>query len=372
MDRTTSLTCQAIRTSPGGEESEEPGLATLVEALVGLGEQTPGPVERVVLSAPVAEGLVLDPAAALVELRVRQLHEVERVSDEGGVSEAVLEGLAAGEVEHPVADGVAPRLGAGLEPGAGTGGAAAGHHVEQLGAGPGGDVDDGGAPVLGPAAAPPAEQCLVEAQGAHLPDTGRVLHKGGAVGDDGVVDGVPVAAELPGDLGHGAAQSADLFRHPPPRPVRHRPTRRGHPRVLAGERSRRAALVGTEQSVLVPHQPGRAPEARQVGELHGRAVLDPHGPTARPARQRLLGPGLDVHSDRLAGLVLDAEDAHIRKANKQLADARRVSLHRGSRGSVGVGTSRFSEPLCRAWWTPYRPLTPRSNPKRHNDYYGGK
>jgi hypothetical protein len=72
MLRTTSLACQAARNLPTGvaglQQAEQLGASLLGEALVGSGEQTPAPVQRVVLVAPVAEGLVLRPALAFVEL----------------------------------------------------------------------------------------------------------------------------------------------------------------------------------------------------------------------------------------------------------------------------------------------------------------
>lgn len=53
----------------------------VVESFVGLGEQPPGPVQRIRFVTPMAERVVLHPASALIELGVRQLHEMERISD---------------------------------------------------------------------------------------------------------------------------------------------------------------------------------------------------------------------------------------------------------------------------------------------------
>ena len=291
-----------------------------------------------VAPAAVADDLVLDAAAALVELGVGQFHEVERVGHECGVAQAVFEGLAvgAGEVEHAVADGGQPVVGAGVEPGAGPGGALAGDEVEELGAGAGGcDVDDRSRPVLGAPAALAAEQRLVQAQGADLADAARVVDQRGAVGDHGVVDRVPIAAQLPGHLGDRSPKSADLLGDPPAGPVRHGASRRGDPRVLPRERPGRAVLVGAEPAVLVPHQPSRPPEARQVSQLHHGPLLHPRRLSARPASDRPAQAGFHVHPQRNAGLVLHAENMHIGKADKEFTDARRVSLHRGSRASVG-------------------------------------
>ena len=46
----------------GVQQAQQPAAAPVVETLIRAGEQSAGPVERVVLAAPVAEGLVLDPA----------------------------------------------------------------------------------------------------------------------------------------------------------------------------------------------------------------------------------------------------------------------------------------------------------------------
>jgi len=62
----------------GVEQTEQLGAAGLVETLIGFGQQAPAPVQRVVLAAPVPAGVVLDPAAALIELGVGQLDDMEQ------------------------------------------------------------------------------------------------------------------------------------------------------------------------------------------------------------------------------------------------------------------------------------------------------
>jgi hypothetical protein len=64
----------------GTEEAGELLVAQLVESLLGLGQQTPAPIEGIGLAAPVAEGLVLHPASVLVELGVGEVG-----SDRGAV-----------------------------------------------------------------------------------------------------------------------------------------------------------------------------------------------------------------------------------------------------------------------------------------------
>jgi hypothetical protein len=63
----------------GVEQAEQAGAVMVVEAFVGLGQQPPAPVERIALTAPMPDRLVLDPPAALIQLGVGQLAHVERV-----------------------------------------------------------------------------------------------------------------------------------------------------------------------------------------------------------------------------------------------------------------------------------------------------
>ena len=65
----------------GGEQAPELGIATLAEPFVRGDQQPPRPIERVVLAAAVAQGLVLDAAADLVEGVVAEPNDVERVRD---------------------------------------------------------------------------------------------------------------------------------------------------------------------------------------------------------------------------------------------------------------------------------------------------
>lgn len=60
-------------------------MAAFVETFSAGEQHLADPVERVVLAAPMAEGLVLHPAAALVELGVGVLDDVEWIGDLGDV-----------------------------------------------------------------------------------------------------------------------------------------------------------------------------------------------------------------------------------------------------------------------------------------------
>jgi hypothetical protein len=125
VDGADDLACQAMRTSPRGSLASirprslvSPWWSSRWWALVSRRRAR---YSGSALRPPVAYGLVLYPPPALVELRVRQLHGVERVGDLGDVVQGVVEGLAvgAGQVQHTEADRVAPLFCARLEPVAG-------------------------------------------------------------------------------------------------------------------------------------------------------------------------------------------------------------------------------------------------------------
>ena len=113
--------------------------------------------------AAVAEGLVLDPAADLVEGVVAQPHHVERVRDLFRLGRRRVERgpVRAREVQHRPADLLAPTPGPRQQPPCGRSGGSAWDYVQQL-APP--DVDDAGRPDLGAEPAPAPHQVLVEAQ----------------------------------------------------------------------------------------------------------------------------------------------------------------------------------------------------------------
>jgi len=95
-----------------------------------------------------------------------------------------------------------------------------------------------------------------------------------SVGDDGVIDGVPVTTELDGDLLDAASAAPDLLGRPPAGPIGQHRSRRGDRRLLGGPGPSPARHVAARPAVLAPHQPGPSPERRQVDRLDPVAVLD--------------------------------------------------------------------------------------------------
>ena len=196
---------------------------------------------------------------------------------------------------------------------------------------------------------------LVEAEGADDTEPiGIIIDQGGAIGDDRVVDGVPVAADLDGHLIDASGIAAHLLSHPPTRTVGHGLPGCTDAKFFTDPRHRRTRLLGATPPMLVPHQSRRATEARQVHQLHDGPVLH-MGEHAASGTTRPTGSDFDVDSKWLAIHIVEAEDVHLGQADQQLAHARRIRLHRGSSILKALETVRLAGPLLRAR-DPYTPL----------------
>ena len=157
----------------------------------------------------VAERVGLDAPAALVDLGVRVLHHMKRVSDLSRITQRVAERLAirARHVEGSPVDLCPPWLWLRVDPrGRGFGGPAL-YDLDELGlVALAADVDDRGGPALALALAASDEQGLVEpqrldARGARRISGEQRLPVGAHCADDRV----PVTVELMGDLGDWSA-----------------------------------------------------------------------------------------------------------------------------------------------------------------------
>ena len=68
----------------------------LAQALVGDGHEPPGLPERIVLAAPVAQHLVLDPSPALIHLGSGELDHMKRIGHLDGVRDRGIEDRSEG------------------------------------------------------------------------------------------------------------------------------------------------------------------------------------------------------------------------------------------------------------------------------------
>lgn len=175
--------------------------------------------------------------------------------------------------------------------------------------------------------AEPAEQHLVEAHRCGRADAVRVVDQRSTMSDDGVHHGVPVTAEIGRDLRHGTTVVPDLERRPPAGPIRDRSALIGDAFVDLDEGHHSTRRVRAPPPLLRPHQPGLAPEARQVDELDLDPVMQPH--TRVAARTRgATSPTGDRDPQELRP-VADAVHVDVGQPDQQLAHARRVGLQQG-------------------------------------------
>ncbi len=211
--------------------------------------------EWIITPAAVSEGLVLDTASALIERGVRELHDVERVSNLGGIGEHRVEhgAIRRRQIQRGPLDLVPPRLVACGEPATWLHSGAAGHDVEELAAA---HIDDLSRPLLGAEPANAGEQRLIQPERGDRGDPVGMIHELFTDDNDGVHHGVPPTTELTGDVGHGASVAADLQRRPPSCPCGQRAPGPSDLMIGVGPA---ATTPWASPSLLAPHQPAGRP-----------------------------------------------------------------------------------------------------------------
>ncbi len=347
----------------GPEQSEELVPAVVVDPLMRLGEQPPAAVEGIVLVAPVSERLVLDPTATFVELVVSQLDHVERIGDLGGVRDHGVEHgtVGAGEIEGGKADGVQPLPTLCFEPGLRVLPLATRDDVEELAAS---DIDDLGREVLKVIRTFPHEEHLIEPESVDRAEATGQVDECCAVGNDGVVDGVPVAAELDRHLVHTAGAAADLLGNPTTRSGGDRHSRRRDPLVLLGPGTRRAVGIGTAPTALVPDQRHRTSRYGEVNEADRPLVLH----MGDDATRRATGPrsaALDVDLEN-GPTRIETDHLDVGEADEDLAHPDRVALKRPPQPLHPRHRLRLAAASPQA-----RDAIPPGDPKRPIDHQAG-
>jgi len=327
----------------GFEQAPQLRVSVVVQAFMCDRHQLADPKQRVSIAAPVAEGVVLDAAAGLVEHEVRQLDDVKWIGNLSCVREHRVEHrpIRARQIQRCPLDRLTPCGGLLGEPCAPCGGVATWDDIEELTAG---DVNDLGRPDSMAELAESAEQHLIKPDRCRCTDAVRVIDQRSAMVHESVHHGVLVTAEIAGDLGDGSAMPADLERRPPASPVSDRRTLICDAIVDLDEGHHTAHDVRTAPALLRPDQAGPAAEARQIDEFDLEAIMQPHRPTTCRAG-RSLGAGGDRDPQEL-GPVADTDHVDIGQANEQFAHARSIGFQQGL---LGLGRRRtpprFVEPL---------------------------
>lgn len=168
------------------------------------------------------------------------------------------------------------------------------------------------------------------------------VEQGGAVGDHGAVDGVPVRSELGGHIADRTASPTDLDRRSPPSPIRDRQAWRGDPWLLMGPGPDPAPPLRATPAVLAPAQGHWPTEAAQVDQVDHRPVLRPRPLTAARTRRRLDGD----HEATVERLV-DLEHVHRGQTDQQLAHARALNTAGAPRASTTSDIAKVAGPLLR-------------------------
>ncbi len=207
------------------------------EPAAGL-QGPPRGVERVAGAAAVPAGVLLDPAAALVERVGSEADDVERVHHGDCLGQLLAGGgLEAGEAVHrDDLDPGPPGLVAGGEPVREHGFGAALDHVQQPGGSApvadGGEVDDHGDVLVTAARVSP--DVLIDTEDADPVEAVGVIDQDPLpLRQNGVVGGVPGHREGVSDPGDSEPLRHERFQRPPQRGLRQlRPRRRGRVGVL--------------------------------------------------------------------------------------------------------------------------------------------
>ena len=188
----------------------------------------------------------------------------------------------------------------------------------------------------------------------HGADPVRVFDQWGPVGDDRVVDRVPIATQLAGDLGRRCVPTGRPGRSPTGPPDPSSPPVAAHRRDAHPSTIRLAVRIRARTSDACATPTGSA----------DRNTADP--PTRRPAGpspRRASRTGTQAHdSDR--DLDIDQQRSTVvflrrarspRAANEERAHARRFQFHRGSPAVRTSDIPTFVEPLLRGA-DPHTPL----------------
>ena len=210
------------------------------------------------------------------------------------------------------------------QPRTGGGGVAAFDDVEEL------TVTDqlrGPNPVSEPA--PPHERGLVQPEHGDLPDPVGIIDQGGAVGDHGTVDRVPIALEIGSDFADGSAVAADLFTRPACGPVGD-PTVADHDaRVDLHPSAHRTGLTGQAHRTWCHTSTVRRPSEVMSTSRRRRVsctVADVTATAGRPSHRRR-----DLNDHRLdTACVGHVEHVDVRKANEDTAQGHSIVVHRDS------------------------------------------
>ena len=306
----------------GRERSFQASLLARREAFSPGAENMADAVEGVALAASVAEGLLLDPAADVIDCRAGELDDVERIQHAGGVLELVIDRVLVSleRVQRRDLDPLPEPFAPLVQPVAVGLAGSAGDEVEEPGGGVGsaGQVDHPGELFrTAPAGVAVMPDVFVHAQDLHVLEPDRVVSGRGQDGADLSPEGVPGRAELPGQALDRRSLAPELTDGPPDRACAQQTARRTDLRVLLDERDHRANVLVTDPAALAPSDPHRPTRPGRINHLdHHTAVTSSDDSAAGTALDRNAGLHLE-HQAR--GSLRDRDQVEAGEVEEEIA-----------------------------------------------------
>lgn len=265
----------------GAQRGNQPRAGVVGEPIGAATQPTPDPVERIVSAATVPGGVLLDPAAYLIEAGQAQSHDVEGVQHPDRLGQAGGQGgrVAPIGVQRSVTDLIAPVRLPLVEPGREARGGVVIDDVEQPGRPARGQVGDASDKPSRAGRGGGEHGGLIHPDRFDPVESVRVLDQRFTLDNDLAHHGVPAHPQLSGGVRDHPVAVADL---------RHRPggrssgqTRPRRDRLMGlGPGPGRAQLMRAAPHPLDPANHHRPPGQGQIAHPHRSAVL---GPGHRPA-----------------------------------------------------------------------------------------
>ncbi|CAM4110766.1 hypothetical protein HEMA109418_09415 [Helcobacillus massiliensis] len=279
----------------GRECAGQTSLLTRREAFPSSAENMTDPIERLALAASAAEGLLLDPAADIIDRSPGELDDVERIQHAGGALELVIDRVLVSleRVQRRDLDPLAELIAPLVEPvSVGLAGSAR-DQVQQPGSGvgPASQIDHPGELLrTAPARVTVMPDVFVHAQDLHVLEADRVIRGLDQDWPNLGPDRVPRRAKLPGQALDRRPLVAEQADRPPDRARAQQPPRRVYPGVLLDERDHLTDALETDPATLAPPNPHRPTRPRSIDHLdHHPAVTGGDDPAAGAAHDRIAG-----------------------------------------------------------------------------------
>lgn len=340
---------------PGAELSIEPGGLFVGEVFGADLQGSTDSVERVALAAAVSQGVLLDPAADLVDHGRAELHDMERVQNGDGFGQLVTDRVrvAAERIQRGGLDPGSEPCAAFFEPVRIGLPRPARNQVKQPGVhhprGVAGVVHDPG-DHAGSGRAGVGPDMLIDPERIYPGQPAGRCDPPGGFDPDRVPDGVPGDVELMGQGGDRGVEMLERIGRPPGGPGGElRPW--SCQRVLLCERRSRAVRVRAPPDTFGPQQPHRAAETGNVMETDLAASMPDRDDAAVGAAGDVL-PGFDAQKQAGTGCrdgadadALDTEQRIRARAPAATGTRHRVIHVRVSFGYWLLGRDQFKEAL---------------------------